>query len=70
MKIEFEITNFENVGDMTPEKMRIFGEIFKVLIEKGALTGIRNGCVKIHFDNFGRFAGIQMDYWPWKRKDS
>jgi hypothetical protein len=70
MKIEFEITNFENTGDLTPEMLRTFGQIFKILIEKGALTGIKNGCAKIHFDSNGRFVGVQMDYWPWRKKDS
>lgn len=69
MKIEFEINNFENTGDITPEKLQRFAEIFKVLVEKGALTGIKGGSANIHFDRFGDFVGLEMVYWPWRKRD-
>ena len=45
-------------------------EIFRVLIEKGALTGVKNGRTIIQFDSEGTFMGVELDYWPWKRRSS
>ena len=41
-------------------------KIFKLLIEKGALQGIRGGKTLIHFDKNARFMGISFDYFVWK----
>ena len=68
MKIVLDIKSLDNVGDLTPEKLAKFVEIFEVLIEKGALTGIKGGCVKIHFSAEGMFMGVELDYWPWRRR--
>lgn len=45
-----------------------YKEIFAVLIEKGALDGVRGGSAIIHFDAQGVFQGVQLDYWPWRRR--
>jgi len=42
--------------------------IFKVLIDKGMLTGVRGGQSLIHFDKEGRFQGVSFDYKPWWRE--
>ena len=68
MKIELEILNTENVGDFTNEKQKRIEEIFTALIISGGLTGVRGGQTIIHFDADGRFQGVQLSYWPWRRK--
>lgn len=62
MKIEI------NVEGATPEQLKKYTEILTVLIAKGALEGIRGGCVKIHFDANAEFQGIQFDYWPYRKR--
>ena len=52
----------------TDERMAKYVEIFTVLIEKGALDGIRGGSAIIHFDSDGIFQGVELDYWPWRRR--
>ncbi len=44
--------------------------IFKVLIDKGMLTGVKSGASLIHFDKNARFRGVSFDYKPWWRDDS
>ena len=50
------------------------GEIAKVqeilvpLITTGALFGVRGGQTIIHFDGGGNFAGIELDYWPFRKR--
>lgn len=42
-------------------------EIFKVLVDKGALIGVKGGHTSIHFDATAEFKGISFDYKPyWK----
>ena len=62
MKIKLE------VEDASPEKIEKYTEIFSILIEKGALDGIRGGSAIIHFDNDCTFRGVQLDYWPWRKR--
>ena len=52
----------------TDERMAKYVEIFTILIEKGALDGIRGGSAIIHFDSDGIFQGVELDYWPWRRR--
>lgn len=52
------------------EQMEKYKEIFSVLLEKGALDGIKGGSAIIHFDSLGIFQGVQLDYWPWRRRKS
>lgn len=42
--------------------------IFKVLTEKGMLTGVKGGSSNIHFDKFGKFRGVEFSYKPWWRE--
>ena len=41
-------------------------KIFKLLIEKGALQGVRGGKTLIHFDKNAKFQAISFDYVVWK----
>ena len=41
-------------------------KIFKLMIDKGAMTGVRGGKTIIHWDKSGKFMGITLDYFVWK----
>ena len=43
-------------------------EIFLALLKSGGLSGVRGGKTIIHFDAEGTFQGIELDYWPWRRR--
>ena len=45
-----------------------YREILLALISCGGLSGVKNGKTIIHFDNEGVFQGIELDYWPWRRR--
>ncbi len=68
MRLELEIRNLENVGEMTPEKQRHITSIFEALISSGGLTGVKGGSSIIHFDAEGRFMGVQLNYWPFRKR--
>jgi hypothetical protein len=70
MKITLEIRNTENVASMTDSDRRQMEEIMEALISTGGLTGVRGGQTVIHFDAHGIFQGVQLDYWPWRRRKS
>jgi len=67
MKYNFEIIINESKSQEEIEKYK---EIFSVLINKGALDGVRGGKSVIHFDADGVFQGVQLDYWPWRKRKS
>ena len=62
MMIQIEIKGY------TEEETQRMREIIGVLINTGALSGVKGGQTILHFDNEGVFQGIQFDYWPWKRR--
>lgn len=64
MKIEIKIEG------ATIEQMKKYTEIFTVLLDKGALDGVRGGQAIIHFDAEGDFQGVQLSYWPWRKRKS
>jgi len=68
MKIELEIKNLENIPELTAQDIEKFSEIFGVLISSGGLTGVSGGQTLIHFDANANFMGVQLNYWPWRRK--
>ena len=41
-------------------------KIFKLLVEKGALQGVRGGSTSIHFDKNAKFQSISFNYIAWK----
>lgn len=61
-KIEIEIRGY------TQEEVDRFREIFHALITTGGLSGVKGGRTILHFDQDGIFQGIELDYWPWKRR--
>ena len=45
-----------------------YQEILLALVASGGLSGVKNGRTIIHFDPEGVFAGIELQYWPWRRR--
>lgn len=64
MKI-IEVTLREDF-DLT--KVEQAKQIFSALISTGALTGVRGGKTIIHFDADGIFQGVELNYWPWRKR--
>lgn len=61
MKIQVEVEQ---------EYTKRFEEIFAALIQSGGLSGVKGGQTIIHFDQEGNFMGVQLSYWPWRRRKS
>ena len=69
-EIKFQLTPSENTPPLTVENLAKFAVIFNALITSGGLSGIRGGKTIIHFDGYGEFVGVQLDYWPWRKRQS
>ena len=67
MEITLKLASLENVGAIDKTK---FQEIFEALITSGGLTGVKGGKTIIHFDQDGTFQKIQLDYYPWQRRNT
>ena len=61
-KIEIELKGY------TPEEITKFREIFNALITSGGLSGVKGGQTILHFDGEGNFMGVQLSYFPWRRR--
>ena len=61
-KIEIEIKGY------TPEEVAKFREIFNALITSGGLSGVKGGQTILHFGAEGEFMGVQLSYWPWRKR--
>lgn len=68
MRLEINITNTENLGNIDEVQKEMIEEIVKALVQSGGLTGVKGGKTIIHFDAFGTFMGVELAYWPWRRK--
>lgn len=55
--------------DMSIEEIQKAQEVFRALIVTGAIFGVRGGSASIHFDTDCVFQGVQLNYWPWKRRE-
>lgn len=40
--------------------------ILRALIQTGGLFGVKGGQTILHFDDNGKFRGVQLNYWPWR----
>lgn len=67
-KIQLTITNSENVGEIDHKKLLKIQEILTALVSSGGLTGVKGGKTIIHFNAEGTFQGVELDYWPWRRR--
>ena len=66
MKIDIVTTvNVDN-----PYQAEEIALIFKVLVDKGMLIGVKGGSTIIHFDKNARFQGVGFDYKPWWRNET
>jgi len=65
MKITIDIKNTENFD---PSNEKKYEEIISALIASGGLDGVKAGQTIIHFDHDANFMGVQLSYWPWKRR--
>lgn len=52
----------------SPEDVERYTEIFYALMRSGGLSGVKGGKTVIHFDAEGTFMGVQLDYWPYRRR--
>lgn len=66
MTITLNIKNKENIGDRV-DVIRI-EEIVTALVSSGGLTGVKGGKTIIHFDGEGNFMGVELAYWPFRRR--
>ena len=65
MRLYLDLETPEDIG---PAQIEKYKEIFQVLLDKGALDGVRGGSAVIHFDGQGVFQGLQLDYWPFRKR--
>lgn len=68
MQFTLTVKNTENLNITQFDKTR-FEEIFTALIQSGGLTGVKGGKTVIHFDQDGTFQKIQLDYYPWQKRN-
>ena len=67
-KLTLSIINSENVGIVSDADLLKFQQIMTALVSSGGLTGVKGGKTIIHFDAQGDFQGVQLDYWPYRRR--
>lgn len=67
-RLELIISNSENVGVIEDKDMLRIQQIMTALISSGGLKGVKGGKTIIHFDAEGEFQGVQLDYWPWRKR--
>ena len=56
--------------ELSEEEIKKHQEILLALVSCGGLSGVKGGRTIIHFDGEGIFQGIELDYWPWRRRKS
>jgi len=57
-----------SIEGITKEETLIIQEILFALISSGGLLRIKRGRTIIHFDEDGSFQGIELNYWPWRKR--
>lgn len=67
-EIKITIRNSENIGQIGPEQIAKLTEIFTALVSSGGLTGVKGGKTIIHFGGEGEFMGVELDYWPYRKR--
>lgn len=64
IQIDLEGDNEYELSD----RITKYEKIFRLLIEKGALDGVKGGSANIHFGGSGEFMGIELNYWPYRER--
>lgn len=67
-EITVVIRNTENIEGLDETGLHKISEVIQALVTSGGLTGVKGGKTIIHFDAEGLFQGIELDYWPWRRR--
>lgn len=67
MIIQLDIKNMQNCN-FTPERLKLYEEIITALVSSGGFDGVKGGQTIIHFDAIGNFMGVQLSYWPYRRR--
>ena len=57
-----------NIEGMSKDEMERVREILGALISSGGLFGVKGGQTIMHFDPNGEFVGVQLSYWPYRRR--
>ena len=65
MELKLTIKNTENIGEVDTPRLE---EIITALVSSGGLTGVKGGKTVIHFDGDGNFMGVELSYWPWRKR--
>ena len=58
-----------DIKDMTTQETARVHVILEALIQSGGLFGVKSGQTIIHFDKYGDFMGIELNYWPWRNRN-
>jgi hypothetical protein len=67
MKITLDIKNVENCN---LDRLAVYEEIITALITSGGLDGVKGGQTILHFDANSVFQGVQLTYWPYRRRNT
>lgn len=68
MIIKLNITNTENIGELSQDELQNIEEIVEALVQTGSLTRVKAGSTIINFDEKGLFQNVEVQYKPWIRK--
>lgn len=62
--------SFDNAvtGPLSQEELAKLQEMCAALISSGGLTGVKQGRTILHFDTSGDFMGVELQYWPWRKR--
>lgn len=56
------------IDGFTPQETERVQEILSALVSSGGLFGVKGGQTVLHFDPAGVFMGVELRYWPWRRR--
>lgn len=54
--------------NLSPDEIGKCHEIFVALLASGGMFGVKGGQTLLHFDKDGNFQGVQLSYWPWRKR--
>ena len=57
------------IEGFTPQEIARVCAILEALLQSGGLFGVKSGQTIIHFDKYGSFMGIELNYWPWRNRN-
>ena len=69
MEITLQITNTENIRNLSPKQIEDMTRIIEAVVSSGGFTGVKGGQTILHFDQDGIFKSVQLSYYPWVRRN-